>query len=295
MSFNECFLSRRAKPIVVGFPTSVLDIEPDLRGKTRKIGCIIRFLSIFRVDKAVIYYDKTIPLVRHKEYAKLITKIHKYIITPPYLRKKLIPLERELRFVGIIPPLRLNVFDVKKDQPNIGEYRIGVVVKSDNNTVYVDVGLSRPIPVYCISYCPRPGNVIVVKITSLKPLEGVYSNEFDKKVYVGPMLEEGDLVDTIHYYRSRGYMILGTSRKGQVIDIHVLEEIGNMLKKMDGVYVLFGGPYAGLYEIDDFFNKDIDLLADLVVNTIPCQGTKTVRMEEALIATLSLLNIVLEK
>ena len=45
--------------------------------------------------------------------------------------------------------------------------------------------------------------------------------------------------------------------------------------------ILFGGPYRGLPEVR----------ADINVNTIPGQCTETVRTEEAVMATLSIFNM----
>jgi hypothetical protein len=55
--------------------------------------------------------------------------------------------------------------------------------------------------------------------------------------------------------------------------------------------VVFGGPHAGLLEICKRQGIDAKEFFDVVVNTIPNQGTATVRTEEALIATLALLNV----
>jgi len=51
---------------------------------------------------------------------------------------------------------------------------------------------------------------------------------------------------------------------------------------------LFGGPYSGLHDLIDERN------VDLTVNTVPKQGTKTVRTEEAVISTLSVFNLLLD-
>jgi hypothetical protein len=59
------------------------------------------------------------------------------------------------------------------------------------------------------------------------------------------------------------------------------------------VTVAFGGPYQGLYEISELQGVDPEEKFDAVVNTVPRQGTETVRTEEALLATLALLNALL--
>jgi hypothetical protein len=46
-----------------------------------------------------------------------------------------------------------------------------------------------------------------------------------------------------------------------------------------------------LYEIAKNEGLKLDNIVDFVINTIPMQGTETVRTEEALIASLAVLNI----
>ncbi len=67
-----------------------------------------------------------------------------------------------------------------------------------------------------------------------------------------------------------------------------------MDKKWGGsqqVLVAFGAPSRGLHEIVKEEGARLEDLVDFVVNTIPEQGTATVRTEEALLASLAILNI----
>jgi hypothetical protein len=54
---------------------------------------------------------------------------------------------------------------------------------------------------------------------------------------------------------------------------------------------LFGAPSRGLHEIAKDEGLKLNELVDIIVNTIPKQGTETVRTEEALLATLAVLNV----
>ena len=60
------------------------------------------------------------------------------------------------------------------------------------------------------------------------------------------------------------------------------------VKKSKSVAILFGGPYSSVQE--DVSNPNWDLIK---LNTIPNQGTETVRTEEAVVATLSLFNFMM--
>jgi predicted SPOUT superfamily RNA methylase MTH1 len=53
----------------------------------------------------------------------------------------------------------------------------------------------------------------------------------------------------------------------------------------------FGAPSRGLHEITDDEGLKLDEIVDFVVNTVPGQGTVTVRTEEALLATLAIFNV----
>jgi len=56
--------------------------------------------------------------------------------------------------------------------------------------------------------------------------------------------------------------------------------------------VAFGSPSRGLQEIVAQENLSLDKLADYTINTITNQGTETVRTEEAIYASLALLNTI---
>ena len=88
-----CYLS-------ILIPSSLTSESKDPRIKTYKVGQIARLASIFRVDKIIIYKDP--------EYddSKFIDLVLRYAETPQYLRKQLFPLRDELKYVGVIPPLR---------------------------------------------------------------------------------------------------------------------------------------------------------------------------------------------
>jgi len=62
-------------------------------------------------------------------------------------------------------------------------------------------------------------------------------------------------------------------------------------KNSSKTLVAFGAPAQGLYEIVNREHKNLDHEVDYVVNAIPDQATETIRTEEAVYVTLSILNI----
>ena len=189
---EEIGLYKRKTDLIVFLPDSLLTNEPSLREKTYKYLQIIRSLSIFRVNRLVIYHDPLLNI--EPRYDKeLIAKLHNYYLIPPYLRKKLIPIDPMLKYVGAAPPLRLLIHSVGI-KPVIGEYRQGYVEKEYSSYVLVDAGLKKPVKVKCIDECPSREKMILFKLTSTKPLEGEYRKLYHSILYTGPILDcIGDL------------------------------------------------------------------------------------------------------
>ena len=68
-------------------------------------------------------------------------------------------------------------------------------------------------------------------------------------------------------------------------------KISQRWQKAEKTLVAFGAPSRGLHEIVKDEGLRLEDVSDFVVNTIPDQGTATVRTEEALLATLTVLNL----
>ena len=85
--------------------------------------------------------------------------------------------------------------------------------------------------------------------------------------------------------------LISLSKNGTPLT-QVTDELAERWKKSRRVLVAFGAPTQGLQEIVAQENLRLDEVADFTVNTIPDQGTETVRTEEALYASLALLNTI---
>jgi predicted SPOUT superfamily RNA methylase MTH1 len=83
---------------------------------------------------------------------------------------------------------------------------------------------------------------------------------------------------------------IATSKWGSQLT-RVARELAEKWKLAASILVVFGAPGRGLAEIASDEGFRLDDLMDFVVNTIPDQGTETVRTEEALLATLALMNV----
>jgi predicted SPOUT superfamily RNA methylase MTH1 len=85
-------------------------------------------------------------------------------------------------------------------------------------------------------------------------------------------------------------LTIATSKLGAKF-AEVAEEMAVPWKSASTILLGFGAPARGLPEIARDEGKNLNDLVDFVVNTIPNQGTETVRTEEAVLATLAILNL----
>lgn len=243
----------------VAIPSSALINETDQKIKTYKVGVIARALAIFRVEEVLIYRD---PILDETDFIK---EILEYLETPQYLRKDLVPLSENLRFVGVIPPLAIPSH--KSKHLKIGELREGVVKKvAPDGTRWVDIGVDALAPLR--SSDPK-GARVTVRVVSKTPLL-VEKAEADE--YWGYRVRSAELEDVL-----KREDVIVTSRKGK---IPKPEEIRK------GTFV-FGNPKEGVFEI--MRRMGIDMVVE-AWNTIPMQGVRTVRLEEAILGTLAIVN-----
>jgi len=275
--------------LAIAIPASFVSDIPHLREKTAKIGMIGRAAAIFGVNEVIIFPDD--PTVNQSRESNLISTVLSYIETPQYLRKYLFKMEPELRYAGILPPLRTLHHPLTKRlrEMKVGEFREGVTVSRVKDGVLVDVGVERPflvedketklnkrVTVRTITLTPEP-KATVVKRKEIPTYWGFQVTTSD--------LPLGQLV------KQHGFdLVIATSRLGTLFT-NVKEAILTRWKNSYQVLVAFGAPTRGLYEIAKLENIVLDQIANFVINMIPSQGTETIRTEEAVFASLAVLNI----
>lgn len=265
-------------------PVSLAADLPDMMQKTLKIGQVGRALAIFRVDEVWIYDDNE-PKVKHKSKEReLVTTILRYMETPQYLRKLLFPKNPVLKYAGMLLPLRTPHHPLIHERTTPGSIREGVVIGMRENGCVVEIGLKKKA---FVNAKLEEGQRCTVQIVCS-----------DRNFYLAKLVDPestgeywGFRVHTANSLlaaarESRADFKLATSRVGSPL-YGVIEKIKNSSK----LAVAFGGPYAGIPEICKRQGCTASEIFDAVVNTIPNQGVATVRTEEALIATLALINI----
>jgi predicted SPOUT superfamily RNA methylase MTH1 len=285
-------LKRRGK-FSLAFPASIVSDIPHLREKTLKIGLIARAASIFRVDELIIFTDNL-----HNDQKKdsvLIMTILRYLETPQYLRKRLFKIRPELRYVGIIPPLRTphHPLASRKKDLTLGEFREGVVISSTKKGSLVDVGIESPI---LLPQERIPINFrITVKLTNLrKSPSGILADHQEIRNYWGYSVKTSKTSLGKFLKRSSFDLVIATSRYGNSMN-KIQTALRKEWKKAYSKVLIFGGPKLGLYDIASQEGIELDHISDFVINAIPHQGTETVRTEEAIYASLSILNNFIEE
>ncbi|MGB9958935.1 MAG: putative RNA uridine N3 methyltransferase [Candidatus Bathyarchaeales archaeon] len=279
------------KRISVAIPASVVSDTPHLREKTSKIGVIGRAAAIFGVREIIIYKDETKKDQRAE--MELIATLLSYMETPQYLRKRLFKLKPELRYVGILPPLRTlhHPLGKKTTDLKVGEYREGVTIAKTGEGMLVDIGTDKP------ALIPRAklliGKRVTVKITSInKSVMASLVNREEIPHYWGYKVTVWEDSFGKLMKDKRFTLKIATSKYGAPF-MDVEEKIAEKWNKAETIMVVFGAPTKGLYEIAKNENLKLEEIVDFVVNTIPEQATETVRTEEALIASLAVFKCVL--
>lgn len=268
----------------VALPTSILSVEHTLLQKSFRVHQIARWTSIFGVYEVVFYKDFSTDTEEFYEHRRIIQEHWKYLFTPPYLRKLLVPLSPELRYVGMLPPVRLNAFNVGR-KPRVGDERLAYVFRDFDGKLKAHLGASNPFKI--VGDCSKVNSVVLVKVVNDEREEAVC---LDKEVYRGPLLTfTSSLKETVEKYRRIVDYIIVTDRKGFIPEPSEVERM-----KGRDILILFGSPKYDLFELAEQEHFKIQEYADFTWNTVPEQKVATVRTEEALIVTLGVVNIYLK-
>jgi len=246
-------------------PDSLLEESDDPKIRTYKVGQVARAAAIFGVEHIWIYGAGG-------RDGRFIKTILEYAETPQYLRKRLFPLIPELRYVGVIPPLRTPHHKLKR-KPRVGEIREGFAFRKGRR-IYADIGLDDLAMVEGVI----EGRA-TFEIISTRPLKVIPTKPEEYWGY-RVHLTGSPLAKTLK--KARLDLAVATSRKGQDIREVRLPS----LKREVGL--VFGSPRRGVMEL--LGGEDYNF--DLILNTVPNQRTATVRTEEAILATLAVFNFI---
>jgi methyltransferase len=278
---------RRPQLLSVALPASFTKDVPHLREKTSRVGLIARTLAIFRVNEALIYNDGTGRSLESE--GRIFEKLLSYQETPQYLRKALFTQDPDLQFSGILPPLRMPSHP-NLGEPRIGDIREGLVIESGIRSM-VNAGFRASVEV--------PSKLklrerVTIRLVGISPqLRGELVESTRLPIYWGFMVTRTNLTLGRLIGSRRSDLTMSTSRRGTVVR-EVLNDLTFRWKSSRRPLVMFGSPSEGVPEILAKDGADLSKMVDFNLNIIPNQGVETVRTEEAVLATMSILNVLEE-
>jgi len=273
----------------IAVPASFVSDIPHIREKTFRIGLIGRAAAMFRVDEVAIYPD--MPNANQKEDISLVQAVLSYMETPQYLRRRLFKIVPELQYAGTLPPLRTPHHPTANKTSDLkrGEFREGVVISMSNEGSLLDIGVEQPALLRGVRL--KANNRVTVKISAAnKTPEVTLADSKDNATYWGYKVTVSN-TPFGQFLKTRQFdLVIATSRRGRQIR-EVMSDLTNGFRASRRLLAAFGAPSQGLHEIAAREQMKLEDLADFVVNTIPNQATETVRTEEAVYASLSILNM----
>lgn len=271
-------LSRIVPSVSIAVPDSCLKDEKTQLDKSRKISALARTAAVFGVGSILVYDDGGPERDR-----RLLITILRYLDTPPYLRRRLFPRMESLKYAGVLHPLKIPGHNVpaRAKQIRAGGVRDGVVIRYKSGAL-LDIGTDDPVPYRGEA---DTGRRVTIRFTSGYP-EMRYREmpRSDVPEYWGYEAKQRGKLGTV-LSGWEGKIIL-TSRKGKVPGASTLR---GYCSGKDPLLLVFGSTDRGIHEI---LGGHVERYRNSrVLNFFPDQASETVRLEEAILGTLSVLNM----
>ena len=200
----------------------------------------------------------------------------------------LFPLNPALQYAGIIPPLRTPNHQLNSRIEDLPpeSYREGIILSVSNQECSVDVGLPKPLNINIQN--AKLGERVTLKVTRNNSIQGQAVLDDQVPHYFG--IQEISQATSLKQSLEGDYDLrIATSRLGKTVN-QLTNQLTKGLTTSKKTLILFGPPSEGLNQIATREGFNLDENVNLTINTVPDQGTATVRTEEALSATLALLN-----
>lgn len=255
--------------------------DDSLGRKSVKVGQLARSAAIFGVERIYIYRDSSHDYESDYLLAKTILE---YAETPQYLRKRMFGKRKELDFAGLLPPLR-TPHHMVEPTPAEGQVREAVILLQGGQLV-ADVGFNE---LAKFEGRAHEGQRTTVEVTSVKPLL-VKSCEKPKGNYWGYEVRRAPSL--ARFLNSAKFaMTILTSRIGAPL-WESWAEFQGMAKAAETILVCYGSPVSGL---DRILAQERAKVSDFpkakYLNFFPFQSAETIRLEEAVLGSLSILNL----
>lgn len=272
----------------IAIPSSFTSNLTSLIQRTNAVALIARAAAVFRVKNIYVYRD---PLTTDPEVLRQVIKLLRYMNTPPYLRKTAFSIDKDLSYVGILPPLKT---PLHRDWEAIKalklpQVRLGLVKGRYFGKYIVDIGLDKYVVVK--GKCST-GKIIPVLLEKVKGkyIWGRVLNEDvldEMSIYPGYKVVRVK-TQLINFLKKWDGLKISTSRKGSQIS-KIYKELKNDIIKSKNILILYGSFGYGLNSIFNYYNEVIENICNYNINLIADQGVATVRVEEAVLISLSIL------
>lgn len=276
----------RGLGLSIHIPSSLISVEHGIAKRTMVLGLVARAAAIFRVRKIRVYRD---PGSSARDLI-FMRKILEYMASPPYLRKKLFKIDRDLRAVGLLPPLATASHVTEEDL--VREHiRPALALSVDNRNICLEAGLAR---IVCLdankAKWVRKGDLVYVVVTPNGSVSRLATQGEVESIYWGYSVEIYDsLKDSVKASDEDLYIV--STKEGS----HGEDLAARIEGVRKGISVFFGSPDKDPDEIAEEEGWNIDMLNHYKLNSAPLQGVRSIRTYEALYITLAILNSVIFK
>jgi predicted SPOUT superfamily RNA methylase MTH1 len=272
-------------------PSSLVRETEDKREATRKLGYVARAAAVFRADRLVVFHDAD---GERRWGGGFVETVLRYAATPPYLRTEAWDTRDELEYAGVLPPLRVSS-RTGSGPTRPGSLQEGIVTEvGPDGRVRVNCALQHPISLLLPDGMEvHEGERVTIRVSSREPVRARIVDEPPP----GFAVRRADLSEALA--RPDAGLRIATSRHGRPLSVGPLADIVG--RAGGDLTVAFGAPGRGLPTILDLPIEEAaatdregvepDRGFDLWLNTIPRQGSETVRTEEAMFASLAPLTL----
>jgi predicted SPOUT superfamily RNA methylase MTH1 len=268
--------------LTIAIPDSAVTDCTDLRTKTEKLFQIARCAAIFQVQDIIIYHDPFLKPSRSNRERRIISRILQYIECPQYLRKRLFPLSRDTSAVGVLSPLATPHHIRSRDlKPN--EIREAAIFLNQNRVV-ADVGGTNLLEVLSPPRKSLLNKTLRVTTKIQKTKEGVKALILPKppeNIYWGFSVHSSTTTLGKLLVNRSGYK-LATSKSCQP-----MSSLSTDIRKESSLLVAFGSPYQGIPKMVKAEGKKVSEIFDCCFNILQNYGTRSLRLEEAIMITFS--------
>jgi len=266
-------------PLSLVIPDTSLSTHGNLMDFTIRSGFIARYAAMANVHRIIIYREEG---GRDDPYGKRLEVLLKFMVIPPYLRKRLFPLNEDLKYAGLMPPINIPSHP-QSSRINLGDIRVGLM---EDHRAWIDANKQALVEGNSfVAVPPGIAGLTFLRVTQLSPLKAEVAQ---------PDFYAGFFVQSTR--RSLGATLrelvglkVATSRYGEDYS-KVSHQLLGLSKKFEETFVVLGSPSSDLSEIAKKEGISIKGLCDFNLNLDPGQVLKSIRTDEAIPLALITLN-----